>query len=68
MKTIIIPADVMQRIIDCNIGRRTVQPCKVNWPELQLTEEQVLANAIAHSKGHGDMYPDPSYIELVFER
>lgn len=32
-------------------GRKLVLPCYVGWPELQLNEEQVLANAIAMMDG-----------------
>lgn len=68
MKQIVIPADVMQRVLDTTNGSRTVLPVKVSWPELRLTDDQMFANAVAHSKGRTEPYPDPSYIELVFER
>jgi hypothetical protein len=32
----------------------------VDWPELQLTEEQIVANAIACANGQRDPYPDLS--------
>lgn len=68
MRKIVIPADVMQQVIDCDHGRRTCLPVKLNWPELQLTDDQVLANAVATANRQPEPYPDQSYIELVFER
>lgn len=68
MRKITIPADVMQQVIDCDHGRRTCLPVKLNWPELQLTEDQMLTNALAVAAKEPEPYPDLSRIELVFER
>lgn len=68
MNRIEIPADVMAKIIACDQGRSTIMTCKVDWPELQLTERQVLENAADHARGRNGRHPDPSYIELVFWR
>lgn len=50
------------------VGVRAVIPVKVDWPELRLTEEQVLANAIALADGAEAPHPDRTYIEVVVER
>lgn len=68
MKRIVIPADVMQKIIDCDQGARTNQRVHVDWPELRLTEQQRDANAAAVAVRRPPPYHDTSYIELVFER
>lgn len=49
-------------------GAYAVIPVLVDWPELRLTEEQVLANAIAHANGEDTPFPDPSYIEVRIRR
>ena len=36
----------------------------VNWPELKLTEEQQIANAIAWAAGRHIPFPDPSFITI----
>lgn len=43
-------------------------PCKVDWPELQLTNDQRVQNEAARAKGKSAPHPDLSYIELVFWR
>lgn len=68
MKRIVIPADVMQKVVDCVGGSRTCMSVKVNWPELQLSPNHKLANAAAVAARRPPPYPDTSYIELVFER
>lgn len=66
MKRIEVPADIMRKVLDCDQGRWVLLPVKVPWPELQLTEQQVLENAIDHAHGRSGRHPDPSYIELHF--
>lgn len=68
MRKITIPADVTQQVIACDHGRRTCLPVKLNWPELQLTSDQIAANAVARANKQPEPYPDLSLIELVFER
>lgn len=46
------------------VGRCAVVVVKVGWRELQLTEQQVLANAIALANGENTPFPDPSLIEV----
>lgn len=49
-------------------GAYLVFPAKVDWPELQLTEGQMLANAFAHAYGQPAPYDDPSFIEIRIRR
>jgi hypothetical protein len=37
----------------------------VDWPELRLTEDQIVANAVALANGHPSPYPDHSIISIV---
>lgn len=68
MRKITIPADVMQQVIDCDQGSRTNLIVHVDWPELRLTRDQIAANMMAKNSKRPEPYPDPSAIELVFER
>ena len=36
----------------------------VDWPELQLTEAQILANAVAWANGEATPFPDPSILAV----
>jgi hypothetical protein len=42
------------------LGARTLYPVKVDWPELQLTENQIVANAFARANGEDVPFPDQS--------
>lgn len=68
MRKITVPSNVMQQVLDCKGGARVCLPVKLNWPEVQLTDEQVLSNALAVAAKEPQPFPDLSYIELVFER
>lgn len=45
-----------------------IQPTKVAWPELQLTDGQMIANAWALADDLDIPFPDNSYIQLVIKR
>lgn len=45
-------------------GRQVVTPIKVNWPELQLTESQILENALDRANGQPGRHIDRSIIDL----
>jgi hypothetical protein len=49
-------------------GVAAVFPVIVGWPELQLTPDQHLANAIAALDGQPEPYPDPSIINVEVPR
>lgn len=49
-------------------GKSVSIPVKVDWPELRLTQDQVMANAVADADGEERPYPDNSYIEIVINR
>ena len=49
-------------------GVRVVVPVKVDWPELQLTEDQVMANAVASVSGADLPYPDRSIFAVEIDR
>jgi hypothetical protein len=50
------------------VGARAAIPVMVDWPELRLTEEQVLANAWALAYGERTPYPDHSMFVIEIER
>lgn len=39
-------------------------PVKADWPELRLTEEQILANGIARAYDQEEPYPDHSIFSV----
>lgn len=49
-------------------GVAAVVPVKVNWPELRLTESQVVANTLARLDNAPEPYPDHSTFYVVIER
>lgn len=55
----------MQRIVNGPmVGRSLIVPVCVDWPELRLTEEQMLANAVAIANGQPPPFPDPSIFDI----
>ena len=60
----------MSRTIKLNIhellkhpeGSCLILPVKVDWPQLQLDNDQIAANAVARSEGAEEPYPDDSLI------
>ena len=68
MREIIIKASWLKAAYNNTLGKALVIPIHVNWPELRLTEEQILANAVAVAYDKEMPYPDPALISLVLER
>lgn len=64
MRTIEIPLEAVVRWLDEGVGRSCVIPVKVGWPELTLTNDQILANAVARDNDEPDPFPDNSYISI----
>ena len=59
MRRITIPSEWIHRAIDPTTpGSHILGPVRVDWPELQLTEEQIVANAVALAYGQRSPYPD----------
>jgi hypothetical protein len=46
-------------------GHSLCVPVRVDWPEVQLTEEQSFANAIARAFGGDPPYPDHAFINVI---
>ena len=66
MRRITIPHHVMERLAHGPIEGTCVEfAVSVNWPELRLTEAQVIANAIARAQGHDEPFPDHSIFAVT---
>lgn len=69
MRRIKIPVEwIHQALDDKTKGTAVVGAVHVDWPELRLTEEQFIANALALANGQPDPYPDPSFIAIEIPR
>ncbi len=66
MRTIRIPASVL-RFDEGTVGNR-LYVVQVDWPELQLTEEQIFTNAAYRAVGWPEPYADRSIIAVEIER
>ena len=57
----------IQKLLDHPEGRCLVVPVKVDWPQLQLDNDQIAANSVARSEGAEEPYPDDSliFVELT---
>lgn len=64
MRRITIPAINWDEVV----GNTAIVPVKLDWPELRLTNHQMLENAYAVADGREAPHPDPSYVEIVLER
>jgi len=49
------------------VGRYLVVPVRVDWPELRLTEDQVMANAVACAAGQAPPFPDPASFDVALD-
>lgn len=49
-------------------GARACVPVVVDWPELRLTMDQIVANAVAKLDGQPEPFPDHSFINVEIER
>ncbi len=68
-REILIPRRVVDFVVGDSVsGTSVLYPVTVDWPELQLTEEQQLANAAAWVTGRPLPYPDLSIISIRLER
>lgn len=68
MREIKIPLGIIKSWVGNPIGRCLSIPVKVDWEELQLTEEQVLANSMALAYDKPIPYSDKSMFCVVIER
>ena len=61
MRRIRVPLAVLERAVNGPfVGDVLEFAVAVDWPELRLTEEQVIANALALASGQPSPYPDQS--------
>ena len=66
MRSITIPEHVLRRAVEGPfVGTCLEFAVSVDWPELRLTEEQVMANAIAWAAGKEKPYPDHSIFSVT---
>ena len=65
METITLPRSIWKDTGRFIGGHSIAVPVKVSWPELQLTEAQIVANEIARVQGRDAPYPDKSFINVV---
>lgn len=66
MRTIKIPQAVIDRAVHGPITGVCLEfAVSVDWPELQLTEEQIFANVLAHLDGLETPYPDQSIFSVT---
>ena len=65
MRTVTIPQAVIERAAHGpQVGVSLVFAVSVNWPELRLTEDQIIANAVAQAAGQEAPYPDHSIFTI----
>ena len=67
MRTIYLLQSATQRLLGQPTGRWLAVPVKVDWPELQLTEEQMVENGVSLSTGRGRMHEDLSVFDVCLE-
>ena len=46
-------------------GQYISVPVAVDWPELQLTEEQIIANGLARAAGQPAIYPNNAVFAVM---
>ncbi len=68
MRKVTVPLDTIRAWLDDLVGVAVEIPVYVDWPELQLTEEQMLANAVALAAGEPDPYPNQSLFAIRITR
>ena len=65
LRTITIPQHVIERAAKGPIvGMALECAVSVNWPELRLTEDQIITNAAARASGQPEPYPDHSIFSI----
>ena len=69
-RSILIPRAILQAAqMSSGIpGDRVIYSVCVDWPELRLTDDQMLANAVALVYGKERPYPDHSIFHIALER
>lgn len=69
MREIEIPLSVIKAAMSPDVtGIYAIATVKVDWPELQLTEEQQIANRLAFMAGEQEPYPDHSVFKIRIPR
>ncbi len=46
------------------VGRSMIVVVRLDWPQLRLTENQLVQNSVARALGHEPPHPDPALIEI----
>ena len=65
MRTITIPPEVMLKAVNGPIRGTCVEfAVAVDWPELTLTEAQIMENAIAWANGFPHPHPDQQIFSI----
>jgi len=67
MRKVKIPLSKVKEWVNSPSGVSLVIPVLVNWPELQLTEEQRLENAIALVNGEREPHEDNALFEVEID-
>ena len=68
MREIKIPLKKIESWQKNLIGKSLEIPIKVDWEELQLTEEELFANSVAWANGGEIPFPDKSIFCVKIER
>ena len=67
MRRLKVSSKQMQSAITNTLGKSLVITFHVDWPELQLTENQIMANVLARCDGREIPYLEP-YVTVELER
>jgi hypothetical protein len=66
MRQIEIPRTVIELATSTRPqGRNVAVAVKLDWPELQLTELERVANALAIARGERPRFPDRSIVQVL---
>jgi hypothetical protein len=68
MRTIRLSLSDIDRWGRDGAGKSLVLPVRVDWPELRLTEDKLLANAVCRVDGREEPFPDNSVFCVEIER
>ena len=68
MRSIKIPFNQVKEWMDHPVGAAGCFIVLVDWPELQLTEDQRLANAVARVDGNAEPFEDKSIFQVEISR
>jgi hypothetical protein len=71
MRVIVIPAEAIKATRNGSPhipGAYVVVPVKVDWPELRLTESQIIENAVALANGQPEPHDDNSVFLVQLPR